>query len=504
MELLSGRTFLLAVASCVVYFITLAVYRLYFSPIAKFPGPKLAALTLWYEFYYDVVKRGQYIWKIKQLHEQYGPIIRINPYELHINDPDYYDEVYAGNSRRTNKWSWTAKQFGTTLSSVGTESHELHRIRRGALSNFFSKGSVQRLEPVVQSTIDKLVTRLEDRKGSNRAINVIDMFAAFTADVIGQYAFARPFGYLDHPDFAPFWHKLMMDSSEISLLRKQFGWVESVVGSMPVPLLQIVSPGMLASNNLKKKTSEGIEQVKEELERGHKPNGQTTIFLDILTNDGLRPQEKETNYLVDEAVTVVAAGTVTTAHTLSVITFHLLNNPEMLRKLQSELHTVMPDGQGQAKWQQLEQLPYLTAIISEGLRIGYGVTHRLQRVSPDVPLQFNEWTIPVNTPVGMSAPLLHDNPTIFPNPRAFNPERWIQPSNVRLQKYLVPFSRGTRQCTGMNLAYCEMYLTLAALFAPGRFSFDLFETDITDVETPHDFFNPCYRLDSKGIRVVVS
>ena len=181
-----------------------------------------------------------------------GPIIRINPYELHINDPDYYDEVYAGNSRRTNKWSWSAKMFGTTLSGVATESHELHRIRRGALSSFFSKGSVQRLEPVVQSTVNKLVTRLEERKGSNRAVNVIDMFAALTADVIGQYAFAKPFGYLDHPDFAPFWHKLIMDTSEITLLRKQLDWVEPLMQKMPVPLLKIVAPGLLSTADFQK------------------------------------------------------------------------------------------------------------------------------------------------------------------------------------------------------------------------------------------------------------
>ena len=58
----------------VLYSICLGVYRLYFSPLAKFPGPKLAALTLWFEFYFDVVKRGRYTWKIAKLHEQYGAI----------------------------------------------------------------------------------------------------------------------------------------------------------------------------------------------------------------------------------------------------------------------------------------------------------------------------------------------------------------------------------------------------------------------------------------------
>ena len=48
------------------------VYRLFLSPIAKIPGPPLAALTSWYEFYYDVIKPGQFVWHIRDLHEQYG------------------------------------------------------------------------------------------------------------------------------------------------------------------------------------------------------------------------------------------------------------------------------------------------------------------------------------------------------------------------------------------------------------------------------------------------
>ena len=52
-----------------------AIYRLYLSPIAQFPGRKLAALTLWYEFYFDVVKRGSYVWEIKKMHEEYGTLI---------------------------------------------------------------------------------------------------------------------------------------------------------------------------------------------------------------------------------------------------------------------------------------------------------------------------------------------------------------------------------------------------------------------------------------------
>lgn len=58
-------------------------------------------------------------------------------------------------------------------------------------------------------------------------------------------------------------------------------------------------------------------------------------------------------------------------------------------------------------------------------------------------------------------------------------------------------------CGAISLAYCELYLTIAAVFAPGRFNFELFETSLDDIETVHDFFNACYSLDSKGLRVIV-
>jgi hypothetical protein len=48
------------------------LHRLFWSPVSHFPGPKLAAVTFWYEFYYDVIKDGRYSWKIKELHEEYG------------------------------------------------------------------------------------------------------------------------------------------------------------------------------------------------------------------------------------------------------------------------------------------------------------------------------------------------------------------------------------------------------------------------------------------------
>jgi hypothetical protein len=74
---LSDSQFSLIIAFIGIYVLYIgarATYSVYFGPLAKFPGPKLAAATLWYEFYYDVILRGQYTFKIKELHNQYGAL----------------------------------------------------------------------------------------------------------------------------------------------------------------------------------------------------------------------------------------------------------------------------------------------------------------------------------------------------------------------------------------------------------------------------------------------
>lgn len=49
------------------------VYNLLFHPLCGFPGPKIAAMTSLYEFWYDVINDGQYLWQIEKMHEKYGP-----------------------------------------------------------------------------------------------------------------------------------------------------------------------------------------------------------------------------------------------------------------------------------------------------------------------------------------------------------------------------------------------------------------------------------------------
>lgn len=71
-DLLPSNAFLAALSLWIAYLVAGGIYRLYFHPLAKFPGPKIAALTGWYECYHDLFRHGMFIWKLRELHDQYG------------------------------------------------------------------------------------------------------------------------------------------------------------------------------------------------------------------------------------------------------------------------------------------------------------------------------------------------------------------------------------------------------------------------------------------------
>jgi cytochrome P450 len=95
--------------------------------------------------------------------------------------------------------------------------------------------------------------------------------------------------------------------------------------------------------------------------------------------------------------------------------------------------------------------------------------------------------------------LVHTNADIFPEPREFIPERWLEADAPT--KYLVPFSKGARHCLGMNLAIAELYLTVVRIFR--TLDLELFETTTRDVEIFHEYIVGRGPADSKGIRAKV-
>lgn len=227
--------------------------------------------------------------------------------------------------------------------------------------------------------------------------------------------------------------------------------------------------------------------------------------------------EKSTDRLANEAMVVLIAGSETTASTLAAITYHLLADPELLRKLKRELEEVMPDPNQLPVASKLDSLPLLNAIIEEAIRLYPGATHRQDRVAPDEDLVYHSsdgksYTIPAGTAMGIAAPIINRHPDIYSQPDDFLPQRYVD--NPSLSKHLFSFSKGTRQCIGINLAYQELQTFTAGIFRkydvfdPSRSeqkgpTLELYETTRADISTYADYVTPAAYPGSEGLRVLI-
>ena len=248
------------VAIFIVYIGCKVFYRLYLSPLAKIPGPKLAAITVYYEAYYNIIKGGQFLFKIQELHKLHGPIIRIGPHELHINDPDFYDQIYSNNGRWNKDLAFT-DQFDNRDSAFGTVHHELHRIRRRAFQGFFSKQKIMSLEPLIQSIVEKLCLRLEEFKTTGKKLPIRHAFECLTCDVIMEYALAINEENVEKPDFNPDLHESIKAIGSSGHYMKIIPGIHSILPLIPPALLIKMVPAMRSMVILEEVTSYPLTSI---------------------------------------------------------------------------------------------------------------------------------------------------------------------------------------------------------------------------------------------------
>ncbi|KAK3491096.1 cytochrome P450 [Neurospora hispaniola] len=503
---------LVVITTWLLYVIGLAVYRLYFHPLARFPGRKMAAVTTWYEFYYDFRYGGKYLFEIEKMHKEFGPIVRINPHELSIHDPEYYNELYVGSSkRRTNFWPlFQGCTDDTDVNHFMTIDHDLHRQRRKPFDPFFSRMAINtRYWPMLAEKAVFLESRIREYKGQGKAVRLDRAFSAFSADCIERICtddLEPGDGFLDQPDFGPEWYDGMLGLIRNAPILTKFPKALSSLGYVPQRLLLWLFPQGRIANKYDERTRTQIRKAvtKQHLSKDTTSSEHTTLFHALAQSNYLSPADKTEERLVREAKLIFLGGTISTGRTLSFVSYYVLSRPDIKARLEDELQDVMAAWpEAIPTWTELEKLPYLQAVIKEALRLSYGFMRRLPRVSPDVAIQYKEYTIPPGTPVGMSAYLMHSNSEVYQDPDQFVPERWLGGDTRVMQRSYVPFTRGSRSCLGQNLSMAEISLVLAVLFRPDGPRMELFETDESDVKHVHDFVVPLPKLDSLGVRVMI-
>lgn len=314
-------------------------------------------------------------------------------------------------------------------------------------------------------------------------------------------------------------------------MTKHFPWLHALTTGLPESMAKRLDPDLAALARVHKGIEDQIHEIKQERsispEKAALADNNQTIFHEILNNPNLPASEKEAKRIWQDGYVTVVAGTLTTADALTWAVYGLLADPQSLRTLKEELATAFPDPNASPALLTLENLPYLTAVLYEALRLSNGVSMRLSRIDPEKPILYPgstgsakgssySYVLPPGTPISMTGILIHLDSSYFEDPLAFKPERWMpNPPAHPLTKYLVPFTRGTRQCLGMNLAWSELYLTLGMLFRrygsrSVRYDddvgcLDLYEFDYKrDLEIVGDGALPLYSTDSKGVRILVS
>ncbi|KAF7590966.1 hypothetical protein BBP40_002160 [Aspergillus hancockii] len=492
-----------------------ALRRLFFHPLSHIPGPRLAALTWWYEFYYDGIQPGQYVFKIQELHKQYGPIIRITPEEVHINDVGYLDTIYAPSMTRMDKYHYQLRTLRVPGGVGTTADYYLHKTRREALTPFFSKRNVLSLEGVIAEKVEQLCGLVAKHAATKSPVNLSDAFYAFSNDVVANFLFAHQTDVLADEEEAA---RLRHNSHELLQginTNKHFPWIADILEALPQSLTRsAMPPGLIDMFELFDRVRAelvGIMKAKESKSSGEKsanPGRKKSVYESVLDNPNLPASEKTLLRLEQEGALLTLAGTESPAQTLIIIFYHLLANPSLLAKLRRELDAVPTP----SSWTQLEKLPYLSAIIEEGNRLSFGVTARAARIqhkpitytpSPYVTAPApprKSYTLPAGTPVSITTLSAHTAESVFPDPYAFDPDRWLGDEGRERRKFQLAFSRGGRKCLGVEFARAELYLVVAALVR--GFDMTLFETDESDVAFLHDYHVAMPKLDSKGVRVV--
>ncbi|KAF2445452.1 cytochrome P450 [Karstenula rhodostoma CBS 690.94] len=474
--------FLLACRAAVV------LRRLYFHPLSAYPGTKLGIVSpTLYKLYRNFKRRGQFIFEIEQLHKKHGPIVRSGINDLHINDPSIYLQITKIGSRfRKDPKFYDRISFRNT--SLGFLDPYLHRARHSILVNAaFSPTpkNLQHLAHLVEQKVAKLCDRFDTWAAEGTPVNIHRGMKALSMDIISELSMGRSFGCLDHSNFSNvFLEQLHSIFQEMTWMQKVLFTVAKVSLSTPPWMFKFVHPPtMVMMKELAKPLIRDYVNNKENKENkasNEEPN-QKAVIIDALTDPSASKNSEALDFetLSEEIVTLLTAGGDTVSSALIYGVYHICRNEQVHRKLVEELLAAFPTPDD-VTYQGAHSLPYLTACIKEILRTSNPLPGRLPRVVPPEGFDLYGRHIPGGCVFNTSAYLLNRHPSIWDRPDDFDPGRWLEANSGLLEQYMTSFYRGTRQCLGKDLAWCELYVMLARLFR--QFHVAVHDTSDADME----------------------
>jgi len=205
-----------------------------------------------------------------------------------------------------------------------------------------------------------------------------------------------------------------------------------------------------------------IDEVISRKQASHEQKQNSGTLLEALIH------ERETDHgieklsrreLMDESHSIMIAGHETTANTLSWMMWYLVKDPEIFKKVQTEVREVL-NGKNQVSYDDADRLVYCEAVFMEALRLKPTIPF-FPRYCPNG-AQVGGYQIPANTVVHLVEIQLGVDKDLWENPEVFNPDRFLVKENHRV-KLFFPFGGGHRMCPGKRIAHLEAVTILAKL-----------------------------------------
>jgi cytochrome P450 len=170
--------------------------------------------------------------------------VRINPNELHVDDPDYYDVVYATN-KLYDKMDFFSHRFNMPLATFGTAESDKHKIRRAAIAPFFNRNRIRGHNDYIQRVADRISHRLvTEYAGTSKVVDLVQMWGAMTSDVISEIVFARPKGYVEYKDFRSDFTNSLNDMVFTSHIMTHFGFILTIMNALPNWFVKLAVPAI--------------------------------------------------------------------------------------------------------------------------------------------------------------------------------------------------------------------------------------------------------------------
>jgi cytochrome P450 len=250
--------------------------------------------------------------------------------------------------------------------------------------------------------------------------------------------------------------------------------VEAVRRNLPVilknMLLRAASPKFLDSLPIRPnrdfdRAAESMRQVIDDVIATTRRSGQTgqpdllSLLLDARdadTGDALTDEEVR-----DELVTILFAGTETTASTLTWAFHELARHPEAEKQVMAEVDDIV--GTRPVTIDDIPRLVAIRRVLDEVIRL-HGVTLLMRRTTE--PVELGGFTIPAGVEVAFSLYALHRDPALYTDPDRFDPDRWLPERRADLPREgFVPFGAGARKCIGDAFSWTEATIALATILA---------------------------------------